>query len=1062
MSQSKQMLRGISQFSLRWMVCLILWPVMQAFAQVSTANVTGIVEDSTGARISGATVKLVNSLTGTENDATTNRSGIFLLPGVIPGTYTLEIGRDGFATAQITGLILNVGDTRSLLVRMEIGPVTQTVKIDASDLASTAAGASVSTVINRKFVANIPLNGRSFQDLISMTPGVSTQSPQATGESFSAHGDFSVNGQQPDDNSYMVDGVSADIGAGLLTGHEKFASSGSAAGTTALGTTQSLVSIDDLQEFRVLASTYSAEYGRTTGGQFTLLTRTGTDRLHGSGYDYLRNYSANAADWFTSFNTAPPPIPYEQNDFGGTLEGPFILPHIYDGRGRTFFFASYEGLNVTEPTAPFVQFVPSGPTLEETPQPLKSLLEEGFSEFGSSVGLANTGLGPLVTSSISEPGSINATSVRFDHVFSPKLSAFFRYDNTPSKSESYDFTSVPLEQLDTQTSTFGVTSQLSSTKTNELRIGYGASTSLLSTILSGTGSDSPVAIANNLNTLFGIPDSFPSASGDIFLHSAGAGDAETKTDAALATVHQWNLRDTLAAQAGHHLLQLGVDERHLVSSIHPPGLTVEADFFNLQSILSNTASDIAITMSQPATPVFNEFSAFVQDEWQVSKSLTLSPGLRWDFDPPPHAERGGDAYTALGNVTSPETLSLAPRGTPLWRAGWLNFAPRLGAAWVVDNHADRELVLRAGGGVFFDTDSRAAAPAFSALGFSTTMHPENVPVPVTPAQLDFSTAVSPPYTSAPVFAFPRHLQLPYALQWNVAVEKSLGKSQVFTASYVGTNGRRLLQEERTNVNVQNPDFGEVVWFPSGLTSNYEGLQLKFQRSISPGIQVLASYVWSHTLDYDSTDPAWSLTRGNSNLDLRHNFEAALSWDERSISGSLARRYLLGGWGADGRITARTGFPVTPLGNLFSDPATGNRYFSGVDLIPGRPLYLYGSQYPGGRMLNGGPYASNPAFVLPAVGSAGNAPRNMLRGFGDNQVNIAIRRELHLYGRFSLQARAEAYNLFNHPDFGYIDPSLTDALFGQAVLMLNQSFGPSGSLYDPGGPRSLQISFRLHF
>lgn len=114
------------------------------------------------------------------------------------------------------------------------------------------------------------------------------------------------------------------------------------------------------------------------------------------------------------------------------------------------------------------------------------------------------------------------------------------------------------------------------------------------------------------------------------------------------------------------------------------------------------------------------------------------------------------------------------------------------------------------------------------------------------------------------------------------------------------------------------------------------------------------------------------------------------------------------------------------------------------------------------MLNGGPYASNPAFVLPAVGSAGNAPRNMLRGFGDNQVNIAIRRELHLYGRFSLQARAEAYNLFNHPDFGYIDPSLTDALFGQAVLMLNQSFGPSGSLYDPGGPRSLQISFRLHF
>ncbi|MGD0894187.1 MAG: TonB-dependent receptor [Terracidiphilus sp.] len=1055
------MLRGISKISLRWIGCLILCPVTQVLPQVSTANVTGVVEDSTGARIPGAAVKLVNSQTGTENDATTNRNGIFLLPGVIPGAYTLQIGRDGFATAQIMGLILNVGDIKSLLIRMEIGPVTQTVKIDASDLPSTATGASVSTVINRKFVANIPLNGRSFQDLISMTPGVNIQSPQAADVSFSAHGDFSVNGQQPDDNSYTVDGVSADIGAGLLTGHQKLASSGSAAGTTALGTTQSLVSIDDLQEFRVLTSTYSAEYGRTTGGQFTLLTRSGTDRFHGSGYDYLRNYSANAADWFTKFNATSPPIPYEQNDFGGTLGGPFTLPHIYDGHGRTFFFASYEGLHVTEPTAPLVEYVPSAQTVQETPQPLQSLLDD-FGEPGAASELGDSGLGPVVAFSISEPGSINAGSIRLDHTFSPKLSAFFRYDDTPSKSEGFDFTSVPFEQLDTQTSTLGTTFQLSSTKTNELRVGYGASTSLLSTILSGSGIDSRVAVVYNLNTQLGIPESFPSASADVFIHSAGAGDAEVKTDAAFASVHQWNLRDTLAVQAGHHLLQFGIDERHLVSSIHPPPLTVEADFFNLQSILSDSASDIAITMSQPATPTFNEFSAFLQDEWRISKSLTLSQGLRWDVDPPPHAERGGDAYTALGDIASPASLALAPRGTPLWRTGWLNVAPRLGAAWIADRHAGRELVVRAGGGVFFDTDNRAAAPAFSALGFSTTMHPDNVPVPVTPTQLDFSTAVSLPYTSAPVFAFPRHLQLPYALQWNVAVEKSLGRSQAFTASYVATNGRRLLEEHRTNVNAQSPDFGEIIWFPPGFTSSYEALQLEFQRSISPGIQMLASYVWSHTLDFGSTDPAWPATRGNSNLDLRHNIEAAISWEERSISGSRLRRYFLGGWGADGRITARTGFPVTPLGNLFSDPATGNRYFSGVDRIPNRPLYLYGSQYPGGRTLNGGPYAPNPAFVLPDIGSAGNAPRNMLRGFGDNQINIAVRREIPLAYGFAVQLRAEAYNLFNHPNFGYIDPSLTDALFGQSTLMLNQSFGPSGSLYEPGSPRSLQVSFRLHF
>ena len=181
------------------MVCLILWPAMQAFSQVSTANVTGIVEDSTGARISDAAIKLINNLTGAENDTKTSHEGIFLVPGVIPGAYTLQIARDGFATAQITGLILNVGDTKSLLIRLQVGSVTQTVKIDASGLAPTTDSAAVSTVINRTFVANIPLNGRSFQDLISMTPGVSTQSPQAFGAGYSSQGDFSVNGQQPDD-----------------------------------------------------------------------------------------------------------------------------------------------------------------------------------------------------------------------------------------------------------------------------------------------------------------------------------------------------------------------------------------------------------------------------------------------------------------------------------------------------------------------------------------------------------------------------------------------------------------------------------------------------------------------------------------------------------------------------------------------------------------------------------------------------------------------------------------------------------------------------------------------
>ena len=1065
------MLRGKSKITLRWIACLVLWPVMQALPQVSTANVTGLVEDSTGARIPDAAVKLINNLTGAENDAATNRDGVFLLPGVIPGSYTLQIGRNGFSTAQITGLVLNVGDTKSLLVRLQIGSVTQTVKIDASGLVPSTASAAVSTVINRKFVANIPLNGRSFQDLISMTPGVITQTPQAFGAGYSAEGDFSVNGQRPDTNSYTIDGVSADIGAGLLGGHTKFASSGNAAGTTALGTTQSLVSVDDLKEFRVLTSNYSAEYGRTSGGQFTLLTRSGTRTLHGSLFDYARSFTADAVDWFTRFESANPgalyPHPYRQNDFGGAVGGPINLPGLDDSHDKTFFFVSNEELHVTEPTAPLIEYAPSDQTIATAPAPLRHILEAFTGFYGASAKSppAATRLTAFVPNVISEPGSVNSTSVRIDHSFSPNISGFIRSTFTPSESQSDLLASHTTNHVNTQMDTLGFTFQLSAASTNEFRLGYGVSTSLLSTVVSDYYdyySSFPYGPIN-FNTSLGVPANFfPLAAADVFIHSAGAGDSEVNTDEAFGSVHQWNVRDTLAVQSGHHLLQFGIDQRHLVSTIHPPTLSVEADFFNPQSLLANSASDFAITKSLPATPVFNQFAAFLQDEWQVSKRLTLTSGLRWEVDPASHGRNGADAYTVIGNLAHPSSLTLAPRGSALWDTSWFNLAPRFGAAWIADRKPGREMVLRAGGGIFFDTDNRAAVRAFSALGFSQTLHPTNVPVPVTPAQLDFSVSPAPPYTHSLVYAFPRHFQLPYSVQWNVAVEQSLGRNQTFTASYVGTGGRRLLREQRTNISNQNSDFGEIVSFPAGVTSNYQALQLKFQRSISPGVQALASYTWSHSIDFGSINSAWPLTRANSNLDLRHNFEAALSWDEHKLHGRGFSDWILGGWGADARITARSAFPVTPLGNIFSDPATGDRYFSGVNYIPGRPLYVYGSQYPGGRMLNGGPYVSNPAFALPPDGAPGNAPRNMLRGFADNQINVAFRREVPLHDRLNLQFRAEAYNLFNHPDLGYIDPSLTDQLFGQATLMLNQSFGPTGSLYEPGGPRSLQIALRLQF
>jgi hypothetical protein len=1034
-------------------VLLFAWGGPTVSAQLSSANITGAVEDITNARIADANVKLINSLTGTENDSTSGRFGVFVLAGVLPGTYTLQVERKGFATIQVTGLVLNVGDNRNFLVRMKVGSVAETVTVDAAGLAFNTSDASVSTVVDRKFVGNVPLNGRSFQDLISMTPGVNTQTPQAAGQTASGRGDFSANGQGTEANTYTVDGVSANIGSSLETKAPRIPNTGSVGGSTALGTTQSLISVDALQEFRVLTSTYPAEYGRTPGAQFTLLTRSGTNAIHGSAYDYLRNHIFDAGDWFVADSQEYRPS-FHQNDFGGTLGGPVILPGLYDGRDKTFFFASYEGLRLAQPTPETIQY---GYFLHTfPPAPVRAVLGNMAGDFDAPAG--TPGLTPVFFDAFSLPSRVNSTSVRIDQTFSPRLSMFFRYSQTPSYSETRQLTSLTASQNNSQTYTFGVNDQLSPTKVNEFRFGYAASSSRLDTTIDGNFVSDPTI---GLNTAVGL-GAYPQASADAYIRIAGIGESEAYTDHATAGFDQWNLRDTFSLQVRNHFFKLGFDERHIVSSLTPAPLSVSVSYYDTQSMFTNQASNITVTQSQPARPVLNEFSAYAQDEWRASKALTLSMGLRWEINPAPHGQHGQDAYTALGDVQSPGLLTVAPRGTSLWNTSWYNLAPRLGVAWIAHSTPGTETIVRSGVGVFFDTPHQDEAAAFTGLGFTTFRSQTNAPVPVPASELSFSDSVGPPYTQSIVYAFPRHLQLPYSLQWNVSVDQSLGKNQAFTLSYVGVEGHRLLHEQRSYVNQENADFGNVAYFPSGLTSSYQSLQLKYQRSLAHGVQALGSYVWSHTLDYGSPAPELPLTYSNSDFDVRHNLEAALSWDLPSPRGHSLPHLLAEGWGTDARLIARTGYPITMLGNLLSEPASGTRYYSGVDLASGRPLFLHGSQFPGGRMLNGGPNAANPAFVLPSGSATGDAARNFVRGFGTTQVNFAVRREFPLHDQLDLQFRAEAFNVLNHPSFGYVDPHLTDALFGQSTRMLNQSFGPTGSLYQQGGPRSIQFSLKLSF
>jgi hypothetical protein len=521
---------------------------------------------------------------------------------------------------------------------MKVGAVTETVSVDASGLALNRTNASVSTVIDRQLISTIPLNGRSLQDLILATPGIVTQSPQvATRNGTQTQGDFSVNGERTDANSYFVDGVAAIAHSGPAPGNSRIGMDSPFASLTALGTTQSLVPADALQEFRVLSSTYSAEFGRTPGGQFTFLTRSGTNQAHGSFYDYYRSNLLDAQDWFSTEGPrySYTPAYYVQNNFGATLGAPIIFPKVYNGRDKSFVFLSYEGLYVTQQTPQTYMFIPlvCGATGQEgvlaylcnqapaIPAPIAALLttfayaNPGYSSTDQS------GLSRYTAYGAAFPSHLNAASVRVDHTFSPRLSMFWRYGNTASNGASNEISSLTTRRANSQTFTFGTTNQIAPTRSNDFRVGYARISIRESTInaligTAGGGISGPEPLGN-LRAALGIPGSDASASADAYIHMVGTGDTDSNVNQVANTPHQWNVRDTFSLQRRDHLLKFGIDQQRVAFKMNPPALSVLADFFTTASLANNAASDLVITRSLPGNPVLNDFSAFAEDEWKV-------------------------------------------------------------------------------------------------------------------------------------------------------------------------------------------------------------------------------------------------------------------------------------------------------------------------------------------------------------------------------------------------------------------------------------------------------------
>ena len=1035
-------------------------------AQSPNGTINGRVLDPSNKVIGGADLLVINDATGVKYSGKTNDDGIYVLANLPPGPYRLQVSKVGFKTVIKPDIVLNIQDALSINFTLPVGAVFETVTVEGGASMINTTDASVSTVVDQSYVKNMPLNGRSFQDLILLTPGTVTQTPQASGATsffgVGQTGEFSVNGQRPESNYYTVDGVSANVGV-AAGGNLTFGAgaSGSVPASTAFGTTQALVAVDALHEFRVQSSTYSAEYGRNPGGQFSFDTKSGTNQSHGTVYEYLRNGFFDAQDWFNNYFGVKQPA-LRQNDFGGTSGGPLVIPQIYNGRNRTFYFVSYEGLRLTAPQAATVTFVPDNALRASAPTALQQALNAWPVQSPNGIDDTVNGFAQFI-GTWANPSSLNSTSVRLDHLVNEKLRLFFRFSNTGSSSASRSIGDAERNNTSAytlRTYTGGVSSVLSSRLSNDLRLNYSSNATASSTVSGGFGGGTPL----DLQQLLGAGAISAVQLG--FFYNGYTTDLLSSKS--LGTQKQWNLVDAVSFSLGRHQLKFGVDYRRLAPlAVQNTPSGVIAGYFYLGR--SDVQANSAFTITQanlPAYPLYKNFSAFAQDEWRVSQRLSLSFGLRWEVNPAPGVTHGLKPYTIQGST--PNEWSVAPQGTPLWATTWYNFAPRLGAAYILTNAPGRETVLRGGGGVFFDTGQQQGSagfygPGFIAFGFGSGSFPM---APAIPTPANPPTA---PYTAEPS-VFPSHLQLPYTLQWNTSIEQAMGKSQVLTVSYVGAHGARLMNWNRVST-PGNPNYSSFLFIKNGQTSDYDSLQIKYTRRLTQGLTALASYTWSHCIDFGSQNYFLGSQRGNCDFDVRHNLSTALSYDLPDIGQNTFAKAVLHNWGIDDRFTARTGFPVTLNGQTLTDPTTGQQYFGGLDLVPNQPVYLYGANCTAvleglGDLAPGqgcpGARAINPNAFATITSGSGDAPRNFARGLGAWQMNLAVRRDFPIHERLKLQFRAEAFNVFNHPNFGSVNANFGEPTFGQFTATLANSLGVLSPLYQMGGPRSMQFALKLVF
>ena len=990
-------------YSLTLLLCVSCLPVL---AQVDHASLSGTVTDATGALVQGAKVETVSVETGSRRETATGSAGTYQIPGLPIGIYTVTVSKEGFQPIEFKGVELAVAQPRTIDAKLTVGATSAAIEVTANLETLNRTNAEVGGMVETTQIKELPIDGRNWATLMVLVPGAIN---------YSDGGQRAIQfvGHSLDDSNFVFDGIDT---SGVQEQTQK-------------ADARLNISLDSIAEFRVSTSNYTAETGAAGGAQVSVVSKSGGNDYHGTGFYMLRNAALDSRSPFDGSSLPP----FTLNQFGTSFGGAIV-------KDKFFFFANYEGLRQSlgqtfyqnlVPNAAFrAQVLATSPVLA----PLVNAYRKGMTP--------NDSISDYVTDVATNTVREDSGMFRLDYRFNDKSSAYFRYNvdnafiDNPSDALGdhavVDLipTNVVLQFQHIFSATTVDEAKFGINRANYHNWGYGTSPAALTvSAVNGMGFDS-------LNS--------------------------TSLDTEVGTT--FNYVNNLTMTRGRHTLKAGVEIRRIRLNNSGNTLTTQSiSYASPTDFINNVATSATWLQGEGVVGNRRTFAmGYVQDDFKISQDLTLNLGLRYEYYSVAHEILNRSAVVDILGCGG-----FCPKGTPYYNPNPTDFGPRVGLAWA-PSALHGKTTIRTGFGIYYggnqnDDFSDPAESAVPRYSWAITNTP-GLSYPLTPFLNPALALFSPK-------AIDRHRKDLSYNNYDFMVQQEMGKGFVAQVGYTGAEGHHLFDKYTENLinpitgKVPLPAFGSFGMKANDGNNNFNALQATIRRQFLRGFLFQANYMWSHGIADASDGSGTNISfqdmgcracdRSSTDIDIRHSFTTNGVWQlpfghgQQFLTSGLASQ-ILGGWELTGLATARTGKPINiTISRKAAALPDGNTSSQRPNYVPGQSIYAANQSIP--------TVWFNPAaFSTPANGTWGNLGRYIAVGPNNYEIDTGLQKRFRVTERLGIKVRASAFNLLNNPQWSNPSGNSSSSSFGKITSILNT--GATGT----GAPRRVEFMFRAEF